>query len=56
MLNDSERPSVMIPGSEIVLLTDAISHDPELEDDIIAKAEEMNVCISFYLSGVTWEP
>ena len=46
----------MIPGSEIVLLTDAISHDPDLKDDVIAKAREMKVCISFYLSGVTWEP
>ena len=46
----------MIPGSEIVLLTDAISHDPELEDDVITKAREMKVCISFYLSIATWEP
>ena len=42
--------SVMIPGSEIVLLTDAPSHDPELEDDVITKAKAQNVCISFYLS------
>ena len=43
--------SVMIPGSEIVLLTDAPSHDPELEDDVIAKANKSGICISFYLSG-----
>ena len=54
----------MIPGSEIVLLTDAISHDSLLEDEIITKAQEMQVCISFYLSpydpsepySFPWEP
>ena len=45
--------SVMIPGSEIVLLTDASSHDPELEDDVITKAKAQNVCISFYLSELS---
>ena len=43
--------SVMIPGSEIVLLTDAPSHDPELEDNVIRQATRQQVCISFYLSG-----
>ena len=43
--------SVMTPGSEIVLLTDASSHDPDLEDDVITKANAQQVCISFYLSG-----
>ena len=56
MLLDSYGQPVMIPGSEIVLLTDATSHDSDLEDDIITKAREMKVCISFYLSGFTWEP
>ena len=56
MLRDSYGLEVMIPGSEIVLLTDYTSHDPELENDIIAKARELKVCISFYLSDVTWEP
>ena len=45
--------SVMIPGSEIVLLTDAPSHDPDLEDDVITKANAQQVCISFYLSGLS---
>ena len=56
MLRDSDELKVMIPGSEIVLLTDAISHELDLEDDVIDKARELKVCISFYLSFVTWEP
>ena len=54
---DAEGLAVLIPGSEIVLLTDAPSHDPELEDDVITKANEKQVCISFYLSGTyaLWE-
>jgi hypothetical protein len=55
-LRDSFDLDVMIPGSEIVLLTDAISHDAELVDAVIARARELKVCISFYLSVVTWEP
>ena len=47
---------VMIPGSEIVLLTDASSHDADLEDDVITKANSMEVCISFYLSYTEFEP
>ena len=42
---------VMTPGSEIVLLTDASSHEEELKSSVIMKANERNVCISFYLSG-----
>ena len=56
-LNDSSGLKVMIPGSEIVLLTDATSHDPELESNITAKAREMKVCISFYVSHrEPWPP
>ena len=47
---------VMTPGSEIVLLTDADSHDAELESEVIDLARERKVCISFYLSEVTWDP
>ena len=46
----------MIPGSEIVLLTDATSHDSEREAEIISKARDRQVCISFYLSYTEWEP
>ena len=46
----------MIPGSEIVLLTDATSHDSELEAEVISKARDRQVCISFYLSYTEWEP
>ena len=56
MLRDSYGLEVMIPGSEIVLLTDARSHDSELVNEVITKARELKVCISFYLSYVTWEP
>ena len=45
---------VLTPGSEIVLLTDASSHDPELVDEVIRKAREKQVCISFYLSYTDW--
>ena len=41
---------LMNPGSEIVLLTDAPSHDAGLETEVITKATHQKVCISFYLS------
>ena len=56
MLRDSDELEVMTPGSEIVLLTDILSHDPELEVNIITSARERKVCISFYLSYFTWNP
>ena len=40
----------MEPGSEIVLLTDAPSHDAGLETEVINEAKLLNVCISCYLS------
>ena len=46
----------MISGSEIVLLTDASSHDADLKYDIITIARKNNVCISFYLSNTQWVP
>ena len=56
LLNDSDGLPVMTPGSEIILLTDADSHDAELEDVVIALAKERKVCISFYLSRRIWDP
>ena len=56
LLVDSDGLPVMIPGSEIVLLTDVYSHDADLEDDVITKAISMKVCISFYLRHTRWEP
>ena len=47
---DEREVEVMAPASEIVLLTDAPSHDSELEPDVISRAREKNVCISFFLS------
>ena len=49
-VKDSLNIPVMIPGSEIVLLTDASSHDVDLVTDVISKARNQKVCISFYLS------
>ena len=59
-LVDSYGFDIMTPGSEIVLLTDAPSHDLELLDWVINNATGRNVCISFYLSinghSDYWEP
>ena len=49
-VRDSEGYSVMVPGSHIVMLTDAPSHDVELEAEVIRRANEQKVCISFFLS------
>ena len=56
LLNDPDGMPVMTPGSEIILLTDANSHDAELVDMVIALARERKVCISFYLSDTIWDP
>ena len=40
----------MNPGSEIVLLTDAPSHDAGLETNVTTSATRKKVCIGFYLS------
>ena len=56
LLNDPDGLPVMTPGSEIILLTDANSHDAELEDVVVALARERKVCISFYLSDTIWDP
>ena len=49
-LEDPDGLPLMNPGSEIVLLTDAPSHDAGLETDVITKAGDLKVCISCYLS------
>ncbi len=38
---------VMVPGSQIVVLTDAGTLNPELEDDVISNAINRGVCIHF---------
>ena len=55
-LRDSSGTEVLVPGSELVLLTDAKSHDAELEGTIISLARIKKVCITIYLSGITWAP
>ena len=54
-LKDSSGIDVLVPGSEIVLLTDATSHDA-LESTIIKLAREKKVCITIYLSETSWAP
>ena len=51
---DSNGYAVMIPGSQIVLLTDAPSHDEELIENVITQAKKQNVCINFFLSYSNW--
>ena len=54
-VKDSDGNPVMIPGSQIVLLTDALSHDEELLQSVIDQAITQKVCISFFLSQTAWE-
>ena len=54
-VKDSDGIPVMIPGSQIVLLTDAPTHDQERLQSVIDQAVMQKVCISFFLSGTTWE-
>ena len=49
-VRDPDGYEAMIPGSEIVLLTDAPSHATELEKLVIDEAMVSKVCISFFLS------
>ena len=49
-LTDTEGYQIMLPGSHIVLLTDAPSHDLDLEGKVIGLANDQKVCISFFIS------
>ena len=49
-VRDPDGYEAMVPGSEIVLLTDAPSHATELEHQVIEEAIASKVCISFFLS------
>ena len=49
-LQDPDGLPLMNPGSEIVLLTDAPSHDAGLETNVTTSATRKKVCTSFYLS------
>lgn len=53
-VKDSDGIPVMIPGSHIVLLTDALSHDVDLLQSVIDQAVTQKVCISFFLSQTAW--
>ena len=53
-VKDSDGIPVMIPGSQIVLLTDAPSHDEELIVNVTNQAVMQKVCISFFLSQTAW--
>lgn len=49
-VRNAKGQEVMIPGSHIVMLTDAPSHAPWNATDVINAANMRNVCISFFLS------
>ena len=49
-LEDSDGVKVMESGSEIVVLTDAPSHNAALKMNVTDKAQKKHVCINFFLS------
>ena len=49
-LTDTKGYPIMVPGSHIVLLTDAPSHDVDLESVVINLANDQKVCIHFFIS------
>ena len=49
-LTDTEGFPIMVPGSHIVLLTDASSHDLGREKFVIQLAKDQKVCINFFIS------
>ena len=51
---NSDGIAVMIPGSQIVLLTDAPTHDEERLGNVIERAVDQKVCINFFLSYSNW--
>ena len=56
-LKDAYGIDVLVPGSELVLRTDATSHDEELMSVIIKLARAKQVCITiYYLSDTPWDP
>ena len=42
---------ILSPGSQMVVITDARSKQPELKDEVIEEANTRGVCIHFFLSG-----
>ena len=49
-LTDTEGFPIMVPGSHIMLLTDAPSHDLGREKLVIQLAKDQKVCINFFIS------
>ena len=45
---DDDGITLMISGSQMVVLTDALSKQPELKDDVIRYASSQGVCIHFF--------
>lgn len=52
---DQDGFAAMTPGSQIVLLTDAPSHNVDHLQKVIDQAVSQNVCINFFLSITRWE-
>ena len=47
---DDDDYTLMISGSQMVVLTDAISKQPELKDDVIRYATGEGICIHFFVN------
>ena len=47
---DGVPVEVMIPGSQMIVLTDATSRRPEITDTVISEAISREVCIHFFVS------
>ena len=47
---DDDGFSLMISGSQMVVLTDALSKQPELKDDVIQYALGEGICIHFFVN------
>ena len=43
--------NLMVRGSQIVVLTDALSKQPEIKDDVIHYASGEGICIHFFISN-----
>ena len=53
-VKDSRNIPVMVPGSQIVLLTDSPSHNESLIENVTKQAIAQKVCINVFLSATTW--
>lgn len=50
---DGVTTDLMIAGSQMIVLTDALSQRPEITDSVIAEANMRGVCIHFFIARVS---